>query len=129
MGATNHDKQAKMRAYEARFAFNSPDGVRRLLRDIHALRERQYAGDYDAVVLLVDLETAIERAGLTDRQRQAIALVYFEDLSQVKAGERMGVRQDTVSKLVKSALSKIASVYKAWSWRGEGYDFMEGVAL
>lgn len=95
--------------------------MKRLLRDYHALVERQYDGDYDAVILLVDLATAIEKAGLTKRQREALTLVYFEDLSQVEAGERMGVRQDTVSKLVKSTLAKIASVYEAWSWRGEGY--------
>jgi len=95
--------------------------VKRLLRDYHALVERQYDGDYDAVILLVDLATAIEKAGLTERQREALTLVYFEDLSQVEAGKAMGVRQDTVSKLVKSALAKIASVYEAWARMGEGY--------
>lgn len=79
--------------------------------------------------MLADLATAIELAGLTERQREALTLVYFEDLTQVEAGERMGVRQDTVSKLVKSALVKIAAVYENWAWRGEGYDFAEGVAL
>jgi len=115
------DTNAKERALEQRYALDNPDGVKRLLRDYHALVERQYDGDYDAVILLVDLATAIEKAGLTERQREALTLVYFEDLSQVEAGERMGVRQDTVSKLVKSALAKIASVYEAWARMGEGY--------
>mgnify|MGYP000940852541 CR=1 FL=1 len=76
LSATNHDKQAKMRAYEQRYALDSPAGVKRLLRDYHALVERQYDGDYDAVILLVDLATAIEKAGLTERQREALTLVY-----------------------------------------------------
>jgi DNA-directed RNA polymerase specialized sigma24 family protein len=121
MGATNHDKQAQHRAYEQRYALDNADGVRLLLSDYHALVSRQYQGDYAATDVLIDLHTAIERAGLTDRQRQAIALVYFEDLTQADAGKLMGVRQDTVSKLVKSALAKIAAVYEKWAWRGEGY--------
>jgi DNA-directed RNA polymerase specialized sigma24 family protein len=121
MGATNHDKQAQHRAYEQRYALDNADGVRLLLSDYHALVSRQYRGDYAATDVLIDLATAIDRAGLTDRQRQAIALVFFEDLTQADAGDRMGVRQDTVSKLVKSALVKIAAVYEKWAWRGEGY--------
>lgn len=121
MSATNHDKQAKMRTYEARFAINSPDGVKRLLRDYHALVERQYDGDYDAVILLVDLATAIEKAGLTERQREALTLVYFEDLSQVEAGERMGVSKQTVNRLVTVATAKVARVYEVWARMGEGY--------
>ena len=103
--------------------------MKRLLRDYHALVERQYDGDYDAVILLVDLATAIELAGLTERQREALTLVYFEDLSQVEAGERMGASKQTVNRLVTVATSKVARVYEEWARMGEGYDFMEGVAL
>lgn len=92
-----------------------------LLGDYHALVERQYAGDYDAVVILVDLATAIERAGLTDRQREALALVYEDDLSQVDTADRLGVSKQTVNRLVSVGLAKVARVYESWSRRGEGY--------
>jgi len=102
--------------------------VKRLLRDYHALVERQYDGDYDAVILLVDLTTAIEKAGLTERQREALTLVYFDDLSQVEAGERMGASKQTVNRLVTVATAKVARVYEVWARMGEGYaisDVME----
>jgi predicted DNA-binding protein (UPF0251 family) len=121
MAATNHDKQAQHRTLEARYALDSPEGVRKLLTDVHALRIRRERGDYAASDILIDLERAIELADLTDRQRQALALIFERDLRQADAGKAMGVRQDTVSKLVKSALVKIAAVYEKWAWRGEGY--------
>lgn len=92
-----------------------------LLGDYHALVERQYAGDYDAVVILVDLATAIERAGLTDRQREALALVYEDDLSQVDTADRLGVSKQTVNRLVSVGLAKVARVYESWARKGEGY--------
>ena len=73
-----------------RYALDSADGIRKLLGDYHALEARQYQGDYSAVDILADLATAIERAGLTDRQRQALRLVLIDDLTQKAAGERMG---------------------------------------
>jgi DNA-directed RNA polymerase specialized sigma24 family protein len=73
--------------------------------------------------VLIDLATAIDRAGLTDRQRQALALVYFEDLTQVDAAERMKITQQAVTIYLDSAAKKIASVYEKWAWMGEGYDF------
>jgi len=122
MGAVKTDTNANERALESRYmALDNADGVRRLLRDVHALHERQYAGDYDAVVLLADLETAIERAGLTERQRQALALVYGADMTQEKAGEQLGISREAVKIYVESATKKIAEVYEAWAWMGEGY--------
>lgn len=115
------DTNAKERALEQRYALDNPDGVKRLLRDYHALVERQYDGDYDAVILLVDLATAIEKAGLTDRQRQALTLVYFEDLTQADAGERMSASKQTVNRLVTVATAKVARVYEVWARMGEGY--------
>jgi DNA-directed RNA polymerase specialized sigma subunit len=120
--AINIDKNAKERALDAKYSgLDSPDQVKRLLRDYNALKARQYAGDYDAVILLVDLATAIEKAGLTKRQREALTLVYFEDLSQVEAGERMGASKQTVNRLVTVATAKVARVYEEWARSGEWY--------
>jgi DNA-directed RNA polymerase specialized sigma24 family protein len=84
-------------------------------------------GDYDAVVLLADLATAIAMAGLTERQRQALRLVYEEDLTQEEAGKRLtgpnglGIRQDVVSYHVDRAIEAVAEVYWYWTRHGEGY--------
>jgi DNA-directed RNA polymerase specialized sigma24 family protein len=87
IGATKIDVNAKERSLEARYpALDSPANLRILLSDYHALLNRQYQGDYDAVVLLVDLRKAIDTAQLTGRQSEALRLVYEEDLTQEEAG-------------------------------------------
>jgi len=48
----------------------------------------------------LDLYDALENAGLTDRQRQAIELVYFEGMTQEDAGAAMGVKKNTVNEIL-----------------------------
>jgi DNA-directed RNA polymerase specialized sigma24 family protein len=122
--ATNRPDQH--RAYEQRYALDNADGVRLLLSDYHALVSRQYQGDYAATDVLIDLATAIEKAGLTERQREAITLVYFEDLSQVEAGKRMGATKQTINRLITVATAKVARVYEVWARMGEGYSMGNG---
>lgn len=124
--AINIDKTAKERALDAKYSgLDSPDQVKRLLRDYNALKARQYAGDYDAVILLADLETAIKRAGLTDRQRQAIELVLMGDLKQKDAAKRLAISRQAVALYVDYAAKKIAEIYEEWAKAGEGYSFAE----
>jgi DNA-directed RNA polymerase specialized sigma24 family protein len=126
MGAIKIDTNAKERALDARYpALDSPANLRILLSDYHALKVRQYQGDYSAVDVLVDLRKAIEMAGLTDRQRQALRLVYEEDLTQEEAGKRMGVNRIVVLEHVEKAIEAISEVYYYWSHHGEGYGLHE----
>lgn len=55
----------------------------------------------------IDLHRALDGAGLTARQRQAIDLVYFEDLTQKAAAADMGVSQPAVAKFERQALAKL----------------------
>jgi len=129
MGTVKADLHAKERSFESRYALNNAKGVRLLLGDWHALRERRYCGDTDACVILADLQTAIDRAGLTDRQRQALRLVYVEDLTQESAGERLDCTKQTVNRLINVGTAKIARVYEMWSRMGEGYSINEVEAV
>jgi RNA polymerase sigma factor (sigma-70 family) len=122
IGSVKIDTNAKERSLEARYpALNNPAGLRILLSDYHALQERQYAGDYDATVILVDLATAIDKASLTGRQAEALRLVYEEDLTQEEAGRRMKISQQAVEQHVSKAVEAIADIYYYWSGHGEGY--------
>ena len=126
MEAINIDKTAKERALDAKYSgLDSPDQVKRLLRDYNALKARQYDGDYDAVVLLADLQTAIDCAGLTDRQRQAVELVLMGDLKQKDAAKRLAISRQAVALYVDYAAKKIAEIYEEWAKAGEGYSFAE----
>lgn len=62
--------------------------TRAILANYHALTERQYVGDVGVFVALLDFATAVERAELTDRQSEALRLVYGEGMTQ-------GIKQHT----------------------------------
>jgi len=55
----------------------------------------------------LDLYDALDNAGLTKRQRQAIELVYFEGMTQEDAGAEMGVTQQAVEQFISAGLTKI----------------------
>lgn len=59
MGAIKRDMHAGERRLSERYALDNPSGVKLLLSEYHALQERQYQGDVDAIILLADLSTAI----------------------------------------------------------------------
>jgi RNA polymerase sigma factor (sigma-70 family) len=128
MGAVKIDTTAKERSLDAKYpALDSPQNLRILLSDYQSLLNRQYQGDYDAVVLLVDLRKAIEMAQLTGRQSEALRLVYEEDLTQEEAGKRLGIAQKNVSEALDRALENVAEVYWYWSRHGEGYAINGGL--
>src|SRR5690625_5356061 len=62
------------------------------------------------VIESADLYAMLDNAKLTDRQRQAIDLVYFEDMTQEQAAEVMGVGQDVVSRNISVSIDKIRKV-------------------
>ena len=55
----------------------------------------------------LDLYSAIDNAGLTERQRQAIDLVYFEGMTQEAAGAEMGVSKSNVNEYIRHGITKI----------------------
>lgn len=88
-----------------------------VLRNYHALVERTYKGDTDAICALVDLETALGLAGLTERQAEALRLVYGEGHTLADAGKRMGITKQAVALLVDTAASNIDEIYESWAWK------------
>ena len=85
-----------------------------ILRNLHALSERRYVGDTNASDVLLDFHYAVKRARLTDRQTEALRLVYVEDLTQRSAGERMGVTREAVSLFVSAGEEKVNGIYTKW---------------
>lgn len=85
--------------------------VRSLLNNYHEIKERRYnKADYNAVVEIADLERAIKEADLTNRQREALRLVYFERLTQKEAAQIMNVSRPAVSQFISAVITKIARV-------------------
>jgi len=86
--------------------------ARAILTNYHALTERQYVGDTDAICALLDLATAVASAGLTDRQAQALRLVYGEGMTQKDAGAAMGVSYQALQAHVTKATAAIQMHYE-----------------
>ena len=129
MGATNHDKAAGHRRLEQRYgaALDNRESVRLLLSDYHALSNRRFKGDYAACDVLIDLHTAIEHAGLTERQREVLEYYHFRQFNQTEIAEALGIKQTHVSRHLAVAESKIARVFEAWARAGEGYALSYGM--
>ncbi|NMW10789.1 sigma factor-like helix-turn-helix DNA-binding protein [Bacillus velezensis] len=121
MGVTKIDLHRKDREFHAAYALDNAEGVKLLLADYQKFVSRKRCGDYAAVEVLIDIHKAIELAGLTDRQRQAIELVYFGELTQAETGERMGISRISVREYLEAASEKIADIYYYWAGHGEGY--------
>jgi DNA-directed RNA polymerase specialized sigma24 family protein len=122
MGSVKIDLTQKERSLDEKYpALDRPENLRILLSDYHALKLRRFNGDTAASDVLIDLATAIEKAGLTARQAEAMRLVYELDLTQEEAGRRMGIAQNSVSEAVDRALEAVSEVYWYWCGHGEGY--------
>lgn len=121
IGSVKIDLHRKDREFETTYALDNAEGVKMLLSDYPKFVSRKRLGEYEAAEVLLDLHNAIELADLTDRQREAIRLVYFEDLTQVEAGKRMGVGKDSVNHLINRAAESIADIYYYWAGHNEGY--------
>ncbi|MBJ6364171.1 RNA polymerase subunit sigma [Paenibacillus sp. GCM10012307] len=111
------DLTEQSRKYTVKYALNAAAGVKSLLRDRHKIGLRRFTGDTAASDILIDLASAINTAGLTERQTEAVALVYGPwDLTQADAATVMGVGQDSVSDFLNGAARRIAAVYERWEY-------------
>ncbi|WFP01574.1 RNA polymerase subunit sigma [Bacillus subtilis] len=121
MGTVKVDLHRKEREFDSAYALDNAEGVKLLLADYQKFVSRKRCGDYDAATILIDIHKALELANLTDRQRQVIELVYFGELTQAEAGERMGIARDAVNHLLNRASEGIADIYYYWASHNEGY--------
>ncbi|WP_339273767.1 RNA polymerase subunit sigma [Paenibacillus sp. FSL W8-0426] len=116
MGHVKIDVEKGSRSYSVKYSLNDAAGVKALLRDRHRISSARFRGDYAACDILIDLHSAINSAGLTERQTEAIAWVYGVDITQAKAAELMGITQQTLGETLDRAAEKLAAVYKRWEY-------------
>ncbi|RAU96826.1 sigma factor-like helix-turn-helix DNA-binding protein [Paenibacillus sp. YN15] len=117
MGAVKIDIEKDERNLSVKYALNDKRGVRLLLRDRYHIANRRFLGDLAAADILIDLNSAIESAGLTERQAEALGYVYgYWQLTQEEAAQTMGIRQNTVSELLDIACERIAGVFERWNY-------------
>lgn len=89
-----------------------------LLTAIPYFHEVQHLGNYYVADDLYDILDALERADLTEKQREAVRLVYVEDRTQTEAGHILGVSQSVIKRHLKKALTKITEAYEGTEENG-----------
>lgn len=82
--------------------------VRALFELYSEISERRFSGVYSASDYLIDFDNALKRANLTDKQRQALRLVYVDGLQMEEAAKVLGISKQAVSKNVVKAMQIIA---------------------
>ena len=88
--------------------------ARALLENHDALVQRRYVGDTAASDELIDLATAIEKAGLTERQAQVIKLRYVDGWEVLDMIRLLEISQQAISLALKQAIAKIEAVFDGW---------------
>ncbi|MDA1545842.1 sigma factor-like helix-turn-helix DNA-binding protein [Bacillus cereus group sp. TH253LC] len=121
MGVSKYDNEVAHRRIEQEYALDNPKSIDLLLRHLPYMQERRFNGDYAASDVLMDMETAISNADLTNRQRQVLRLLYFEDMKQTQIAGLLGIKQQTVDLYKRLLAKKIAAVFERWAWEDEGY--------
>ena len=129
MGAVKVDISQKERQYSVKYTLNDATGVKALLRDRHKLASRRFTGDMAASDIIIDLHSAMNTAGLTERQTEAIAWVYGADLSPADTANLMGVSRQAVEQFIDGASEKIAKVYTTWDYGEVTAELTEGDLL
>lgn len=88
--------------------------VKHLLRTYEELESRRFNGDLVAVETLIDLEYAIDRAGLSARQRHYIHDYYVLGYTGDEIGIIDGVGRQAVRNVLKRAEDAIQKIYDKW---------------
>lgn len=101
------DKSEKR--WEQQYPLYSDAGVLALLNSLHSFEALMVArGDYDALIMLLDLERAIRECGLSYGQQRSIALVFFRDFTPKEVAVKLGVSERRVGQHIQAAASKIS---------------------
>lgn len=88
--------------------------ARALLENHDALVQRRYVGDMAASDELLDLATAIEKAGLTERQAQVIKLRYVDGWETDQLVRRFGSTRQALEFVEKLAIAKLDAIFGRW---------------
>lgn len=85
-----------------------------LLHNYEEYESRRYNGDLHATDTLIDLERAIDLAGLSARQRHYIHDFYVLGYTGEEIGEVEGIGRQAVRNVLKRAETKIQRIYDEW---------------
>lgn len=88
--------------------------VKALLDFNEELTEKMFTGKWHLADELIDLWTAVREAELTDKQRSALRMVFFDRMEQNDVAQELGTTQQNVSLHVNAAIRNVAKIYDMW---------------
>jgi DNA-directed RNA polymerase specialized sigma subunit len=94
--------------YNAMFPFHTKRGLLAILNMFNELKAKAYyESDYDALILLIDLENTMNKSNLTEKQKITIDLLYFRCLTQIEAAEQLNTTQQAILDRRNKAVNKM----------------------
>ncbi len=109
----------KHRKYEQRFDFHTWKGIERLLKQRRYMESRRFDGcDYTLSDIVIDMDIAIQRAELNDRQTEILWRLLVNDEDYRDISDEWGVSQQYISTIKKAVCVRIAEVYVGWNYGG-----------
>lgn len=127
MGVSMYDAQSKERRFDSMYTLDTREGVSAFLEDVYLIEKEAENGDYTAIDILADLQTAMHLAELTDREIALIDLYYTQGYLIEELGKMLGVHFSTIYRHIVLACEKIAEIYVYWALHGEGYNYTGGI--
>lgn len=106
MGMVKRNTYKWEKKLEQEYPVHTGSGVIALLGNLDRVREDAYRGNYDALILILDVERLL--GTLTERQYQVVDLVYYQDYDVDEAAEILGMHRNTVHWHIEYAAKKIA---------------------
>lgn len=82
-----------------------------LLSLLPALKSRRLSGDNTVCEKIDEIETAIEAAGLTEKQRRALELVAIQGYTHDEAAAMEGGSRQLITTRIQTALRKFIEAY------------------
>lgn len=101
----------------------------RLLRSYNEIKSAADLGNEACIDALIDLETAIKVAKLTDARRHVIQHMCIEGMTSAEYAELCGNEHPRSSRmLLEKAARDVAQVYNMWAQQGDEYTNKEAMA-
>lgn len=90
-----------------------------LIKERPSLQSLRDAGDVTAAQILVDLDNIIKEAGPTEKQLQAMELVWVQGYKLQEVGDMLGITAQGVYFNLKLLRNKIKAVTERWTENGK----------
>lgn len=112
MGAASIDTNVKERQLEIMFPMHTREGIETFLEHYNNIHELMfYSGDYDALIMLLDFQVALQESKLTGIECLVLKRVFMDDMKRVDVAKEIGVTKQTVQSWLNRALNKLVKYY------------------